>query len=199
MEGHGHERVRRPRACHGSHRHRPEDRSPSASTDPALSAPAALAVAGVASGTGQHPAPSLPRRRLDRVRPAPGPLTAERSRALSSGMPSFATWPTGGASGAHATLSGEAQTSGVTASSLPTAPSRGSPREGTTGLTQPLGGSNPPTPVAAGGGSTGGSLGSLVTSLANQRTSEVPGVAPSTKVVGSIVVAVNEVLRAATL
>lgn len=41
----------------------------------------------------------------------------------------------------------------------PSAPSRGSPRLGTTGLRQPLGGSNPPTPVAAGGGSTVARLG----------------------------------------
>ena len=180
----------------------------------ALSALVALVVAGVTSGTGQHRAPTTSAQMKSRpTRPhsgfhssgaaatgptAPGSLTGEvGSGARLSRMSSAATRSTGDAPGGNVTLSGAATTTGAGASSTTTT-TGGSPGGGTTGSPPPSLGSNPVTPVAAGFGSTVGSVGASVTGLANQLASEVPAVAHATNVASNAVGAVDQAVSTAT-
>jgi hypothetical protein len=180
----------------------------------ALSALAALAVAGVGSGPGQHhgapgtsaqvaQGPTRPQRDFHAPgapstgQTSPG-LTAERSRALLSGMPSFATRRTGEGPGAHVPPTGTDTTSGAAASALPIAPSRGSPGGGTTGST-PASSSTPLSPVGPDGGSTVDPLEGSMTSLTKPLASEAPAVAPAAIVAGNVAAAVDQVVRTTTL
>jgi hypothetical protein len=161
----------------------------------AFSALAALVVAGVTAGTGQHGPSNRSAQRAHRtVRPhsgaastapsAPGSLTgAVGSGALALGTKSAGGRGSSNDPGGHVTLGGAATTTG----SLP-APSGGSrgASGGSPGATG-SGGSNPAAPVAAGVGSTVANVGSSVTGLANQLGSAVPTAVPATSTVSGAV------------